>query len=131
MDNAVIAYYRKLSGSVFEHSGSLEEPSIFLKNFGDFSTSCHGGTDDFMNLYINVIDNIISDIKYRCICDPTTNVAVEILCTLVKGKPLDEVADVTQQAFSEFIGSEGEDLKERGRELLEKRRMVRAYRLPE
>jgi len=72
-----------------------------------------------MNLYINVIDNIISDIKYRCICDPTTNVAVEILCTLVKGKPLDEVADVTQQAFSEFIGSEDKDLEERGRELLE------------
>jgi len=43
-------------------------------------------TGDFMQLYINVINNRIDDIKYMCQCDPTANVAVEILCALLKGK---------------------------------------------
>lgn len=119
MDEAVMTYYRKLAGTGFEHAGSLEDASIFLENFAEFSLSCHGNTDDFMRVYVNVIDNIISDIKYRCICDPTTNVAVEILCTLVKGKTLDQVVGITKQEFSQFLGTEDPGLQDTAKDLLE------------
>ena len=39
-------------------------------------------------LYPVVDDDRINDIKYLCSCEPTANVAVEVLCTLVKGKTL-------------------------------------------
>ena len=72
-----------------------------------------------MQLYINVVNNRIENIKYMCVCDPTANVAVEILCTLVKGKTLDEAAGLAEQAFYQFLGSGGEELKKKARGLLE------------
>ncbi len=119
MDEAVMAYYRKLTGMGFENVGSLEDASIFLENFADFSLSCHGNADDFMRIYIHVVDNVVSEIKYQCICDPTTNVAVEILCTLIKRKTLEEAATLKENAFSQFLGSEDTTLQERAKDLLE------------
>jgi len=57
--------------------------------------------------------------RYTCSRAPVTNVAVEILCDLVKGKTLDEAAGVTEQAFDRVLGSEDEDLREKARGLLE------------
>lgn len=119
MDETVMTYYRNLTKTGFEHSGLLDDPSISLENLGDFSTSCHGNTDDFMRIYINVVGNIISDIKYRCICDPAMNVAVEILCTLVKGKNLDDVFRLTEETFSQYLGSGDKVFKETAKGLLE------------
>ncbi|SEM63308.1 NifU-like N terminal domain-containing protein [Syntrophus gentianae] len=119
MDEVVMAYYRKLVETGFEHAGSLEDASIFLENFAEISPACGGNTNDFMHIYINVVNEIISDIKYRSICDQTTNVAIEVLCTLVKGKTLGEVAGVTEQTFSRFLGSEDKRLQETAKDLLE------------
>ena len=91
MDEAVIKFYRKLLRSGFEHSGSLENALIFLDSVGEKVLIC-GSTGDFMQLYINVVNDRIDNIRYMCVCDPTANVAVEILCTLMKGKTLDEAA---------------------------------------
>jgi len=107
MDEAVIKYYRKLLKSGFEHSGSIENASIFLDNTGEKVLVC-GSTGDFMQLYISVTGDKIDNIKYLCVCDPTANVAVEILCLLMKGNTLDESAAVTEQAFFEILGPDGE-----------------------
>jgi NifU-like protein involved in Fe-S cluster formation len=72
-----------------------------------------------MQLYINVVNNKIDDIKYTCSCDPTANVAVEILCTLVKGRTLDEAANIPEQAVYQFLGSDGEDLQKKVKGLKE------------
>ena len=72
-----------------------------------------------MQLYIKVAENRIDDIKYICSCDPAANVAVEILCTLVKGKTLEESAAITEQDFFRFIGCESEELGKRAKNLLE------------
>lgn len=117
MDEAVIKYYRKLLRTHFEHAGSFENPSIFLDTVGEKVSIC-SQTSDFIHLYINVVDNKIYDIQYMCVCDPTTNVAIEILCTLVKGKNLDEAASVTEQAFFQFLGSDGEELQKKANGLL-------------
>ena len=118
MDEAVIKYYRKLLRTRFEYSGTLENPSIFLDSVGEKVLIC-GSTGDFMQLYINVINNRIDDIKYMCQCDPTANVAVEILCALLKGKTLDDAATLKEEAFSQFLGSNGEDFGKKARGLLE------------
>jgi NifU-like protein involved in Fe-S cluster formation len=118
MDEAVIKFYRKLLRTQFEHAGSLENASIFLDSVGEKVLIC-GSTGDFMQLYINVINNTIDNIKYMCVCDPTANVAVEILCTLVKGRTLDEAAGLTEQAFFQFLGSGGEELQKKAKGLLE------------
>ena len=98
MDEAVIKYYRKLLKTGFEHSGSIEKASIFLDNTGEKVLIC-GSTGDYMQLYVNVVNDKIEDITYMCVCDPTANVAVELLCILMKGKSLEEALTVKEEAL--------------------------------
>jgi len=129
MDEAVVKYYRKLLKTSFEHAGSFENPSIFLDTIGENVSICTH-TSDFIHLYVNVVNNKIDDIKYMCVCDPTANVAIEILCTMVKGKTLNEVAALTEQAFYQFLGSEGEELQKKAKGLLElMRRGIARYQI--
>ena len=126
MHEAIRAYYQKLSTTGFEHTGKIENASIFLETFAEVSPVC-GNTDDFLYLYIQVVDNLITDIKYQSISDPITNVSIEVLCTLVKGKTLDEAALIRAlregwiagAAFSQFLGCEDEILQEKAKFLLE------------
>jgi NifU-like protein involved in Fe-S cluster formation len=118
VDEAVIRYYRRLLKTGFGHAGSFENASIFVEAVGEKMIHC-GNAGNFMELYINVVDNTISDIKYLCSCEPTANVAVEVLCAIVKGKSLDEAAGVTEQVFYLFLGCAGEELRIKVRGLLE------------
>jgi NifU-like protein involved in Fe-S cluster formation len=54
-----------------------------------------------------------------CVCDPTANVAVEILCALMKGKTLEEAVNLKEEAFYRFLGSSGEELQKKVKGLLE------------
>lgn len=118
MHEAIMAYYRKLIKTGFEHVGKIENASIFLRTFGEVSPVC-GNTDDFLYLYIQVDNNRISDIKYQSICDPPSNVAIEVFCTLVKGKTLDEVSLIKADAFAQFLGCKDELMHEKAEFLLE------------
>ncbi|OPY84069.1 MAG: hypothetical protein A4E72_02393 [Syntrophus sp. PtaU1.Bin208] len=118
MHEAIIACYRDLLKKGFEHAGFLKEASIFLRNFGEVSPVC-GNTDDFMYLYLNVVDNVISEIRYQCICDPASNVAIEIFCSLVEGKTLSEAAMVKEEAFLQFLDCEDEGMREKAGFLLD------------
>ncbi len=118
MDEAVIKYYRRLMNSDFEHFGAMDDPSIFVESAGNRLSLC-GIDGGFMEIYASVVDDVIEDIKYKCSCDPTANVAVELLCILMKGKTLDEAAAVTDQSFCDLLGSDAEDLRARSRGLLD------------
>jgi len=118
VEQAVIKYYRWLLKTEFENAGALENASIFVEAVGEKMIHC-GNTGNYMQLYLNVVDNRIADIKYLCSCEPTANVAVEILCTLVRGKTLDEAAATSEQAFYQFLGCDGEELKVKAKGLLE------------
>ena len=118
MHKVISTYYQKLIKTGFEHLGKIENAAIFLENFGEIGYNC-GANDDFMYVYIQVDNNLITDIKYQCICDPVTNVSLEILCTLVKGKTLDEAALIKGEAFYQFLGCEDEMLQEKVKSLLE------------
>jgi NifU-like protein involved in Fe-S cluster formation len=118
MDEALIKYYRGLLRNGFVHTGSFENASISLDTGGENIPIC-GKVGDYMQLYLNVVGNQIADIKYTCACDPPTNIAVEILCTLAKGKTLKEAAGITEETISKSLGIESEELKEKAKGLLE------------
>ena len=116
MDEGVIKYYRKLLRTGFEHAGTFDNPSIFLDTHGE-GRVC--GAHEYMHIFINVSNGRIDEIKYLCTCDPTANVAVEILCNLLKGKRLEETETITEDSFFQAVGSRSESLREKANGLLE------------
>jgi NifU-like protein involved in Fe-S cluster formation len=116
VDEEVIKYYRKLLRTGFENAGSLSDPSVFLDS-GHEGHPC--GHADYMQIFVNVSDDRIDDIKYLCTCDPTANVAVEVLCTLLRGKRLEEAEAITEDLFFRAVGSRSEDLRKTAKSLLE------------
>ncbi|HMK64382.1 MAG TPA: iron-sulfur cluster assembly scaffold protein [Thermodesulfobacteriota bacterium] len=118
MDEKVIKYYRHLLRNGFNHSGVIENATLFLDSVTEQIVHC-GNIGNYMQLYVHIEDNLIDDIKYICSCDPPANVAVEILCTLAKGKTLKEVAAISEDDFTRFLGSESAELRKRAEGLLE------------
>jgi NifU-like protein involved in Fe-S cluster formation len=118
MDYAVIKYYRNLLKTGFEHAGSLENPSVFLDTVNENIPIC-GNIGNYLHLFINLHDGAVNDIKYLCSCDPTTNVAVEIFCHLLKGKNIEEARNITQESFFEIIGAQSQELGKKTEGLLE------------
>ena len=118
MDPAVIRYYRNLLKTGFEHAGSLESPSIFLDTVNEKLPIC-GNIGDYLHLFINVIDGVINDIKYLCTCEPTTNVAVEILCYLLKGKKIEEARNMDKESFFDILKAQSPELGKKAEGLLE------------
>jgi len=118
MDDAVAKNYRRLMKIRFVHFGSLVRPSIFLDSTGEMIYLCGTG-NEFMQVYLNVTENQITDIKYSCFCTPAANVAVEILCELLKGKDLDEVSHLSEQTLCNYLGTEDSDFRKKSRGLLE------------
>ena len=119
MDESVVKYYRRLLRDGFENAGSLENPSIFLDTVGEHISVCGQLASNYLHLFVHVGNDRIDEIKYMCICDPTANVAVEILCLLARGKPLEEVKALTEQSFFPILGDTSEDLAKRAKGLLE------------
>jgi len=117
MNQAVLAYYRQLLKDNFPHSGELENPSIFAEAVGKEMIHCSDG--NFMELYLQVSERRITDIKYLCICEPAANVAVEILCRLLKGKEIDEAAALTEKKISAVLGTTDREFQEKAAGILE------------
>ena len=118
MDEAVIKYYRLLLKEDFPNSGELDHPSVFVEAIGEKMINC-GNTGNYMQLFLQVTDCRIVDIKYLCACEPVANVAVEIMCILVKGKTVEEAAGLTEELFYQFLGTQDEGLRKKVRGLLE------------
>jgi NifU-like protein involved in Fe-S cluster formation len=118
MDQTVIQYYRRLLRQGFAHAGSIERPSLLLDTVRENIPIC-GHVGDYLNVYLMIRDNLIVDIKYLCNCDPATNVAVEILCGLVKEKKVEEIKSLTEESFFPVLGGKSEDLSQKAKGLLE------------
>jgi len=119
MDPAVIKYYRRLLRTGFENAGSLDNPSIFLDPVAEGNRRICGRPTDYMKIFINIRNGTIDDVKYLCICDPTANVAVEVLCSIIKGKTLKEASTIKEDVILEAIGSKAEELRKKVTALLE------------
>jgi NifU-like protein involved in Fe-S cluster formation len=109
MDEKVVKYYRRLCKTGFEHAGELPNPAIFLDTVGEQIRICAQVTNTFIHVYIDVREGVIEDCRYLCTCDPTANVAVELLCALIKGKTITQAEALSAADFSRALGSEGEE----------------------
>jgi NifU-like protein involved in Fe-S cluster formation len=118
MDQAVVQHYRRLLKEEFPNAGALESPSVFVEAVGEKLIDC-GNTGNFMELYLRVVDGRIAEARYRCSCEPVANVAVEVLCDLVKGRTLDEAAGLTEEPFYGRLGTRDERLGRKVRGLLQ------------
>jgi len=119
MDEAVKKYYRRLLTNGFDYIGSFETPSIFLDSIGENIPICSQIGRDYLNVYIRVNNGTIDDIRYMCLCDPTANVVVEVLCSLVIGKTLEAVKAIKEDAFVQAIGGSSEELLKKIRGAIE------------
>jgi NifU-like protein involved in Fe-S cluster formation len=119
MDEQVVKYYRRLCQRGFEHSGALENPSVFLDTVGEKIRICSHVSHAYLHIYINIREGVIDDIKYLCTCDPTANVVVEILCSLIKGRTIAEAEAVTEESFARALGSKGEEFLKKSRGIIE------------
>ncbi len=119
MDEPVVKFYRRMLRTGFEHTGSLDNPSIFLDTVGENIYICGPSGNYYLHLYIGVINGVIEEVKYLCTCDPTANVAVEILCTLIKGSALESAQAMTEESFTRVLGGPSADLIKRAKGLLE------------
>ncbi len=107
MDEVITEKYRKLMHEGFKNAGQVDNPTMFIDTKAEGVSICGHGSKDFMNIYLKVTDGVVSEIKYLCMCDPTANVVVEVLCELVRGKTLEQVKAITKEQFFDYIGSSG------------------------
>jgi NifU-like protein involved in Fe-S cluster formation len=119
MDELVVKYYRRLCREGFEHAGSLEDPDIFLDTVGEKIRICSHVAHAYMHIFIKVGGGVITDIKYLCTCDPTANVVVELLCSMVKGKTIGEAEALTEASFARALGGGGEEFLKKARGIIE------------
>ena len=107
MDEVVTELYRKLIEDGFKNAGSFENPTLFIDTKTEGISICGQSGQDYMNIYVMIDGDVISDIKYLCSCDPTANVVIEVLCDLVRGKTTEQARAITKEQFFEAIGSDG------------------------
>jgi NifU-like protein involved in Fe-S cluster formation len=119
MDETIIKYYKRLLKSGFENVGSIEKPSIFLDSVSENLPICSMIGKVYLNLFINVKEDMIENIKYLCTCDPIANVAIEILCKLAKGKTLTDAEMITPDSFSSELGSTDEEFLKKSAGVIE------------
>jgi hypothetical protein len=113
MDELVIKYYRTLLRQGFPHVGKLDDPDIFIDSIGEKIQVCGSIGRAYMHIYISVKQDTFDSIRYLCTCDPTANVVIEILCSLVEKQPLDTVARLTPDDFSRVLGSTTDEFRNR------------------
>ncbi len=119
MDELVAKFYRKLCRQGFEHTGEILNPDIFLDTVGEKIRICSHVSHAYLHIYIKISHGIVEDIKYLCTCDPTANVVVEILCSLIKGKTIPQAEAITEKDFSQILGSSDEEFLKKSRGIIE------------
>jgi NifU-like protein involved in Fe-S cluster formation len=115
MDEAVIKYYKKLIKDGFVYIGEIEKPSILLDSVAEGTTLCGQAAGNSLHLYVKISNDLIEKIRYLCTCDPTVNVVIEILCSLVEGKRITDAKTLTLGAFSVALGTSDEEFLEKAR----------------
>ncbi|MDD5339244.1 MAG: iron-sulfur cluster assembly scaffold protein [Dehalococcoidales bacterium] len=119
MDELVVKYYRRLCREGFEHNGEIKSPDIFLDTVGEKIRICSHVSHAYLHIYIRISEGKIEDIKYLCTCDPTANVVVEILCSILKGKTIIEAEALTENDFTNALGSTDDEFLKKVRGIIE------------
>lgn len=85
----------------------MGEPSSF-NGFG-VVMACPGRSMDVLYIYLTIEDSTIVEAKWKChACDPWIQVAGDIGCTLVEGREIHQVLDLTLEDFERILGGPSE-----------------------
>jgi NifU-like protein involved in Fe-S cluster formation len=118
MNEAIRLYYKELLKTGFKHAGLIENPSIIM-NYDTTKGHLCDRTGDELHVYISIHEGLVNDAKYVGICEATLNVAVEVLCYLVKGRSINEIKNLNDDAFIKAIGSHDDKFLKKARILLD------------
>jgi NifU-like protein involved in Fe-S cluster formation len=119
MDQAVVNYYRKLILTNFRYAGVIQNADITVNAAQEGIAVCGKKNDDPVRIYLKTVGNIVEDAKYLCMCDPVTQVAVEILCELLPGKSLETIKAMKPDAFLKLLEGESAEFTERAKLLIQ------------
>lgn len=98
-DEIAIQYYQ----AMWQGGGNKGRPAVV--NGQAFVMACPGQSGDVIYVFLHIENDVIADAKWMChLCDPWMQVAGDIACTLVKGRPKDTVLDLTAQDFFGILG---------------------------
>jgi NifU-like protein involved in Fe-S cluster formation len=112
MDEKVIQFYRKITREGYQHSGTIDNPSIFIDSAGEKIALCSKSVDSYVYIYIKINNDVISDVKYRHTGKPLSNVVAEIFCAVIIGRTLIEAENLDKKDFSDFLGTDDEEFLE-------------------
>lgn len=119
MDQQVIKYYRQLLRHGFPHIGKMENPDVFIDSLGEKIQVCGSIGRAYMHIFLRITDDLIEKISYVCTCDPTANVVIEILCSLIEGKRFSEAEKLTAEDFVKVLDTNGEEFRKRATATIE------------
>lgn len=119
MDQQVIKYYRQLLRHGFTHIGKMENPDVFIDSLGEKIQVCGSIGRAYMHIFLRITDDLIEKISYVCTCDPTANVVIEILCSLIEGKRFSEAEKLTAEDFVKVLDTNGEEFRKRATATIE------------
>jgi len=112
MDQLVLEYFKKVMAAGFPHQGRMENPDVRVDSKTAGINICETGDRDQLYLDLAVDGGSVADIKYQCdLCDPAGFVTSEILCGLVKGKPVAELGGLGFEDFESRLGGASEQLR--------------------
>ncbi len=115
MDKQIIEYYRNLLREGFAHVGKMEEYDVFIDSIGEKIQVCGSISRAYMHIYISIKADIIEKISYLCICDPTANVVMEIMCSLAEGKDFRDIKHIKPEDFTSVLDNTGQEFLDRAR----------------
>jgi NifU-like protein involved in Fe-S cluster formation len=72
-----------------------------------------------MKIYLKIHAGIITDMRYLCLCDPTANVAIEILSGMLRNMTINDASKITPDKILRDVGSDGEELASKSSALVE------------
>jgi NifU-like protein involved in Fe-S cluster formation len=98
----------------FKYAGVIDNPSIFLDYDKTKGALC-GKTGNSLHLYANIQNGTITKIRYVCTCDPTINVVIEALCSIVEGKSITAIRTINEKIIAQLVGSQSKDFLKRVR----------------
>lgn len=93
-----------------EYSDKVKEHFFNPKNVGELKEADGIGEvgnpkcGDLMQVFINVEDNKIKEIKFRTFGCATAIASTDALCELAKGKTLEDAEKITKQDIVDYLG---------------------------
>jgi NifU-like protein involved in Fe-S cluster formation len=105
-DKVIIQKFREIFTGPSPYLGRLQGATVCAD-----ALACRG-SKDHLYLYARIVGDRIEEVKFECgRCDPEMFVTADIVCRLIHGRRVSELAYVDWPTFSAALGFESEDMQ--------------------